>query len=241
MRWAAAIEVSRRGGELGAVRFQRNMMGEDSEDGKPTIEANPGSEFELPCRHFIVAIGQDADYSILPEGISVGESQTTSNPRLFVTGDFLTGSLDVIHAVADDKAVADEIDRFLSGEVRKKHHVSIELIDGETGCFRAHVLQKAPPMPLRSVVERASGNAEVEKGLSDGDTRVATTRCYLCNHKFEIDQDKCIHCDWCIDVSPRDCIKKVSRLFLDKDGAPSDYVQTDIAHEATYIYIDSDN
>jgi len=96
-------------------------------------------------------------------------------------------------------------------------------------------------MPLRSVVERASGDAEVEKGLSDGDTRVAATRCYLCNHKFEIDQDTCIHCDWCIDVSPRDCKKKVSRVFFDKDGAPSDYVQTDIAHEATYIYIDSDN
>jgi len=126
---------ARRGGELDVVRFQCNMMGEDGEDGKPNIKAIPGSEFELPCRHLIVAIGQDADYSILPEGISVGESQTTSRPKLFLTGDFLTGSLDVIHAVADAKAAADEIDRFLMGEVRRKHHVSIELIesDGETG------------------------------------------------------------------------------------------------------------
>ncbi len=231
-------------GSLRSVVFQRNVMGDDGSDaGKPRIVPIPGSEFELPCSHLIVAIGQDAETEILPEGIALADRQQTAEPKLFVTGDFLTGSLDVIHAVADGKSVADEIDRFLVGEVRKKFHVSIELIDndGETGRFRDHDLQEAPAMPLRSIVERAVGNAEVEKGLSDEATRVASSRCYLCNHKFEINQDSCIHCDWCIDVAPRDCIKKVSRLFVDEVGSPREYVQTDVAAEATYIYIDSDN
>jgi formate dehydrogenase major subunit len=164
-------------------------------------------------------------------------------PKVFVAGDFLTGSLDVIRAVSSGKAAADEIDRFLTGEVRKKQQVWIDLVenDGVTGRLRDHDLQHPHAMPLRTILERATGDVEVEKGLDKEAIRVAATRCYLCNYKFEIDQDKCIHCAWCIDAAPRDCIKKVSRIFTRSDGGPPDYVATDRAAEATYIYIDSDN
>ncbi|HUX49893.1 MAG TPA: FAD-dependent oxidoreductase [Spirochaetia bacterium] len=236
------VSVTTSGGKLTGVVFRRNRLGDDARTGKPRIVPIPDSDFEIPCSHLIVAIGQEQEWEVLPAGVSLGEAQRTTSPGIFAAGDFLTGSLDVIHAVAEGKAVADEIDRVLTGEVRKKHHVSIELIenDGETGRFRDHDLQHPHPMPLSTILERATGNAEVERGLTDDATHVAATRCYLCNHKFEIDQDKCIHCDWCIDAAPRDCIKKVSRLFVDADGAPKSYVETDAAREATYIYIDSD-
>ena len=68
-------------------------------------------------------------------------------------------------------------------------------------------------------------------------------RCYLCNHKFEIDQDRCIHCDWCIRVSPRDCIRRLSTLERDEKGQPIRWVEVpkDRERDATYIWIDSDN
>ena len=65
----------------------------------------------------------------------------------------------------------------------------------------------------------------------------------MCHYKFEIDQDKCIHCDWCIKVSPRECIRRLSRLERDADGQPLRFseVSADDADAATYIWIDSDN
>jgi formate dehydrogenase major subunit len=81
----------------------------------------------------------------------------------------------------------------------------------------------------------------VETGFTADEAKVNADRCYLCNYKYEIDQDKCIHCDWCIKVSPRECIRKLKYLFRDEDGAPTNYVETTVNREATYIWIDSDN
>jgi len=66
-------------------------------------------------------------------------------------------------------------------------------------------------------------------------------RCYLCNYKFEIDQDKCIHCDWCIRVSPRQCILRISRLETDERGQPVSWVEESKSapERATYIWINS--
>ena len=60
-----------------------------------------------------------------------------------------------------------------------------------------------------------------ELGFDKEAIEINARRCYLCNYKFEIDQDKCIHCDWCIKASPRSCIHGLTRLFTDEDGAPT--------------------
>lgn len=229
-------------GKLKSIIFTRNILEDAPEDGKPKMIPVENSEFEVPCEHLILAIGQKQDWEIISNDISLNEDQTTSSEKIFAAGDFLTGSNDVIHAVAEGKAVADKIDKFLSKEERKKFHVSVELIEngGETGRYRDHDLQKPGEMPTLDLLARAKENAEVETGLQGESILTASSRCYFCNYKFEINQDKCIHCDWCIDVAPRDCIKKVSRIFTDEDGAPTEYTETGLASEATYIYIDSD-
>lgn len=82
---------------------------------------------------------------------------------------------------------------------------------------------------------------EVEQGLSREAAKRSADRCYLCQNKYEIDQDRCIHCDWCIKVSPRECIRKVTRVFQNDDGVTTGYVETDLPKEATFIWIDSQN
>lgn len=238
------VAISAPGGQLESVSFVRNRIVGDPSSDKPKIEPIEGSEFVVPCKHLILAIGQEQDWSLLPEGLQINKDQTTTNPRVFVAGDYLTGASDVIHAVAEGKAAADTIDRALTKAIRKKTHISIELVSrsGETsGRLRSHDLQRPAPMNLLELAARASDSAEVERGFDDIATHVNATRCYLCNYKFEIDQDKCIHCDWCIEVAPRDCIKRVSRIFKDADGAPVEYIEANKAAESTYIYIDSDN
>lgn len=231
-------------GVLTGVRFVRNKVQETAAKGKPAILPIEGSEFVHPCHTLIVAIGQEQDFSILPSGLASGEGQKTNHSKIFFAGEFLTGSSDVIHSVAEGKAVADEIDRALMGSERKKKHVVIELIrdmgDGETGRQRAHDLQSPAPMPLTDIPGRARDNTEVEQGFTRNGIPVAATRCYLCHYKYSIDNNICIHCDWCIEVAPRACIKKVNQIITDADGFISDYVETDVSAQATFIHIDSD-
>ena len=232
-------------GKLQAIEFRRNMLG-DPEPGhtKPPIGAVEGSEFEVPCNLLIVAIGQTRQIECMPSSIRWdhdARDHDTSDPRVFVAGDFSYGGEDIINSVEDAKQASAKMDSFLTGEVRLKKHVVVEEIinRGETGRVRDHDVQPPKGMPVLPLYNR-DGVAEVELGL-DGEGRdIAATRCYFCHYKFEIDQDKCIHCDWCIKVAPRDCIKKVSRLFHDEDGGVKFEVEADLAAEATYIWIDSD-
>ncbi len=232
-------------GRLQAVTFIRNSLGEAGSGGgggdKPAITPVPGSEFEVPCDHLIMAIGQDWTLEILPGGAEFTDTHQTSREGLFCTGDFHYGSLDVIHAVADGKEVAAEVDRYLTGRVRKIRRVSITLESRDEGTDRVrdHDLTDPPEMPVHPL-EARRGNEEVKTGFSPAATDTHAWRCYLCNHKFEIDQDKCIHCDWCIKVSPRHCIIKLAELDLDSDGAPLSWSETDDSDEATYIWINSD-
>jgi ferredoxin len=77
------------------------------------------------------------------------------------------------------------------------------------------------------------------EGVELTEVEINALRCYLCNYKFEIDADKCIHCDWCVKVSPRDCIHGLTRLFTEADGAPTGYIKSATAPDATYVRIDS--
>ncbi|MDA0990971.1 MAG: FAD-dependent oxidoreductase [Verrucomicrobia bacterium] len=234
---AAKIE----NGKLTAVTFHRNMLGHAEKDHKPSITAIENSDFDVPCNLLIVAIGQVRTLDIMAKDVRATEGHETTHEKVFVAGDFYYGSLDVIHAVEDGKACADRIDRFLTGKRRLKKHVGVELIEtnGETGRVRDHDIQRPLTIPVLPLSQR-DGSAEVETGFTEALTGLHATRCYLCHYKFEINQDKCIHCDWCIKVAPRDCIKKISRLFHDADGNVKTEVEASLSHEATYIWIDSD-
>lgn len=239
---ATPVRARTEGGELVAVIFQRNVLERVAGEPKPRMVPVPDSEFEVPCRHLIVAIGQERDAALLPAGLSLTAGLRTSWPQVFVAGDFATGSDNVIRAVAGGKAVAEAIDTFLMGEPRLEQVVRIEAgaPRGETGRVRDHDLLIGAEMPLRAIPERAADDAEVEQGFDAELAQAHAQRCYLCHYKFEIDQDLCIHCDWCIAVAPRACIKRLARVELDQDGLVEASVEAPTASEGTYIWIDSD-
>jgi formate dehydrogenase major subunit len=95
-------------------------------------------------------------------------------------------------------------------------------------------------MSLLDLDTRMSPEQEVESGFSSEIAAVAATRCYLCNYKFTIDPDLCIHCDWCIQAAPRDCIQRVSNVISDGDGFPMRSIESELARETTFIHIDND-
>jgi NADPH-dependent glutamate synthase beta subunit-like oxidoreductase/ferredoxin len=229
-------------GKLQSVTFTRNMLASGTEGGKPKIVPVPDSAFEVLCQHLIIAIGQTQEFEILPSGLSLTDGFRTSVDKVFAAGDFATGSDNVIKAVANGKAVAREMDTFLMGSDRLRDVVKIDILDndGETGRVRDHDILTPAAMPVAPVTQRAQENHEVESGFTPEGTCTNANRCYLCHYKYEIDQDKCIHCDWCIQAAPRECIQRISRIFQDEDGVVDTAVEATLAHEATYIWIDSD-
>lgn len=235
------LSASIEDGKLKSVTFQRNALDDSRhEGGKPRIHAIEGTEEVYPCDLLIMAIGQTRELKILPEGVHQTEGHHTTHEKVFMAGDFNYGSFDVITAVKDGKEAAAKIDTLLMGEERRKDHIGITMLDtnGETGRVRDHDIQFPVSMPKLPLFDR-DGTAEVELGHTEEETQLHATRCYFCHYKYEINQDACIHCDWCIAVAPRDCINRVSRLFHDEDGAVTSSLEANLADETTYIWIDS--
>jgi formate dehydrogenase major subunit len=226
-------------GKIQAVTFCRNVLGASAYGRKPAITPVPQTDFDVPCDTLLFAIGQTQDFNILPTGVRLVEGHHTTQPGLLVAGDFCFGNADVITAVADGKSAADEIDTFLTGRQRRRTYLDVKPAQ-PTGRLRDHDLVEPPGMPVLPLAQRGMGD-EVDLGFGPEAADAHAWRCYLCNYKFEIDQDKCIHCDWCIKVSPRNCILRLSRLRLDADGAPLEWteVPADNADATTYIWIDS--
>ncbi|MDT8389874.1 MAG: FAD-dependent oxidoreductase [Lentisphaeria bacterium] len=239
----APVSARSKNGKITAVTFRRNMITRESDGEKRKVIPVENSEFDIPCANLIIAIGQQQDWSLLPDGVALTHDHATTQDNLFTAGDFSTGSNDVISAVAHGKSAADAIDTFLMGEARAFDAVSIEAIDldadGETGRLRDDDLRPPRSMPILPVPLRAEDDNEVETGHTEAEALSNANRCYFCHYKFEIDSDKCIHCDWCVGVSPRECIKRVSRVFHDEDGYVTSVMDASRAREGTYIWIDS--
>lgn len=248
------VKVIKEKGKLSAVVFQKNYLKRSEQSGKPEMIPVEGAFVEMPCNHLVIAIGQKQDYRLLPEDVQVLENYATSEPKLFAIGDFYSGSLDVIHAIADGKNVSAIVDTFLVGKERLRKGIQVEKghSNGENNRRRAHDVQRPTQMNAIPVAKRVSKamietegqkitvQPEVQVGFSDDQTALHATRCYFCHYKFQIDQDKCIHCNWCIDVTPRKCIQKVASFDKDADGIITQVNLAQTDEEASFIWIDSE-
>ena len=92
----------------------------------------------------------------------------------------------------------------------------------------------APMKPRLKELER-----EAETGFTAELAKQEAKRCYLCSLNFEIDVDNCIFCRYCIDVAPKDCIKLISGVEVEKDGSYGDLRETETWNQVRAIWIDN--
>ncbi|HIE15833.1 MAG TPA: FAD-dependent oxidoreductase, partial [Bacteroidales bacterium] len=111
-------------GRVKGIEFLRAEMVPDDKGGRPRPVAIEGSEEILEVDTVIGAIGQEGDYTFLPEDfkdkivvergrIKVNEYQQTGDPKVFAGGDAVNRRADAISAIADGYRAVKAIEKFL--------------------------------------------------------------------------------------------------------------------------------
>lgn len=184
---AAPVEILTHNGQLKSIRCIRMKLGKLDETGRRQPIPIKGSEFNLDADNVIIAIGQAVNKPMLPQGLEYTDSETlsvsattlqTNIEGVFAGGDVVSGSADVISAIAAGKNAAISIDRYLKGE---------SMVEG-----RAFPLKKVTDVPKEGVVTKARSVmpmlrpeerkdfAEVELGFSENEAIGEAGRCLRC-------------------------------------------------------------
>jgi formate dehydrogenase major subunit len=231
------------GNKVSGIEFWRTRM--EKTDAPPYRRSVPieNSQFIVPADSVILALGQTPDMNVVSKdltGLDKKGSQTGIE-GVFAAGDFVTGSLDVISAIAGGRKCARAIDEYLIGEKRKQTVVRLENHE-TTDRQRSYDFIDKVKMNTIEMEERLSNPAsEVETGYDEARAFEESKRCYLCNLKYEIDPLACIYCSACIDVAPKDCIKMINNVVINPDGTYGAYEETGEWNKVVSIAIDNAN
>lgn len=188
---AAPVEVIAIDGRMNGIRLVRMELGEPDESGRRRPIPVEGSEFEMEFDNLILAIGEEADLSFLPQGTALSEGRVDG--KIFAGGDVATGAGTVVEAIASGHRAAETIHRYLQGlpepPVQEPVVVPFERINTDYFDHRPRVHG-----PVLAVPERIRNFDEVERGFSREEGILEAQRCFSCG--------TCDQCDNCITYCP---------------------------------------
>jgi len=198
---AVPVKILGKGRKVQAVECLRTKPGKPDESGRRTPVAVQGSNFSLKVDSLILAVGERADLSFLPEGMKTGDGLITIDSwgrtnlrKIFAGGDAATGEGYVSKAIASGRRGASAVERYLQGATTDLPGNSQEVVR-----FEKINLDYFPPMPRTDVPvlpvnKRAGAFREVHGGLSGSQAKKEAERCFSCG--------SCIQCNVCLMVCP---------------------------------------
>ncbi|HSP35240.1 MAG TPA: FAD-dependent oxidoreductase, partial [Thermoanaerobaculia bacterium] len=192
---ALPIRIARHG-SLAELTCVRMHLGEPDASGRrqPVRESGPAAEFVVRCDKVILALGQSADISMLPEGNEIHDNGhvvgITSAP-LFIGGDLGKNEGTVAAAIGSGRRAALQIHCTLTG-----HDMMLpeEREVAAANIVRTRTFAHAPRQRSATI----DGNlrehtfAEVHRGIADASAEAK--RCFSCG--------VCNSCDRCLTYCP---------------------------------------
>jgi len=194
-------------------------------NGKRQVEEIAGTDHLIPCDLIIWAVGQQPDFTFLPEdtrirklssmGIEADEEMMTSMPGVFVAGDVRRGTtFFVVDAIGEGHHVARCIDRYLRGEAGipepprlpvatyTKEEVAQMMDIGWAANGERAKIRTIP------VQERQNNFKEVDLALTEEEALAEAERCLRCG--------VCSECLECLSACERGAINHdMKDSFLD--------------------------
>jgi ferredoxin len=242
------------GEKVSGVRFVRTGQGALGRDGRRLPVDIPDAQLDISADTVILATGQFPDTQwmgaalarnlVAQDGwLSSGSAQETSQPKLFVAGDFALGATTLIEAIGHARECARKVDASLNGMMRFPAQVFASpafqsKVAGGRDTGRTPSMNVIPihPMPMLPADARDL-DAEVEIGFSPDTATEEASRCYLCHYKFEIIDEKCVLCDECLNVKPVEgCIVEIASLCRDDEGRITGYTRVEAGKTDSLYY-----
>jgi 2-oxoacid:acceptor oxidoreductase delta subunit (pyruvate/2-ketoisovalerate family) len=160
----------------------------------------------LLCDTVLLALGQSADLSLLPEGWELGNGRLFRDGQplpVFAAGDVATGDGTVTHAIGDGRRVAGRLLEAIGVEaepfVRPDKAAAVPVTDIRLD----HFVTIPPAHERRSTPEtRSRSFNEVSRGLADG---MEAHRCFSCGD--------CTSCDTCLVFCPEGIIRRKDAFY----------------------------
>jgi heterodisulfide reductase subunit A len=194
-------------------------------NGKRQVEEIPGTDHLIPCDLIIWAVGQQPDFTFLPEdtrirklssmGIEANEEMMTSMPGVFVAGDVRRGTtFFVVDAIGEGHHVARCIDRYLRGEagIPEPPRLPIATYTKEEVAQMMDIgwAAKGERAKIRTIPahERQNNFKEVDLALTEEEAIAEAERCLRCG--------VCSECLECLSACERGAINHdMKDSFLD--------------------------
>ena len=191
----APVEVVRRDGSVVGIRCvgTRPAAGYVPGATSGAWEPAPGSEEELEATTILVAVGEEPDPSILPEGAGieisgwagiVADPQTLATGRagIFAGGDVVSGPKTIIDAVASGRRAAASVHEYLSGATDGEGEI-LATVRYVTAPERVLALDLATrprahaPLPM----VQPGSFAATQVGFDEATARSEADRCFRCD------------------------------------------------------------
>jgi len=156
---------------------------------------------KLPCDHVLLALGQGADLSLLPNGWQLQDGRVSKDGApmmVFAAGDVATGDGTVTHAIGSGRRAADLLLQALGFDVEVFQRPERERSVPATDIRFDHFASRPPAHGAHErLAHRKHSFLEVNAGLDDA---AEAHRCFSCGH--------CTRCDTCLVYCPEGIIRR---------------------------------
>ena len=189
----APVNVDVRDGAVVGLRCVETRPAAPAAEAGAAWEPIPGSDLDLPATTILVAVGEEPDPSILPEGAGIevsGSAGIVADPAtlatgrvgIFAGGDVVSGPKTIIDAVAAGRRAAASIHEYLAG-VADGERIILAAVRYPTApeTLLSLDLSKLPraraPLPM---IQAGSFEA-TQVGFDEATARAEAGRCFRCD------------------------------------------------------------
>jgi NADPH-dependent glutamate synthase beta subunit-like oxidoreductase/Pyruvate/2-oxoacid:ferredoxin oxidoreductase delta subunit len=196
---AAVTEVKANGKGVTSVTYVSQRPTGKFEGGRALYEPIPGSDRAIDADTVLVAVGEEPDPSILPEGAGIATSgfsgivadagMATSRKGVFAGGDVVSGAKTIIHAVGAGRRAAGSIHEYLSGSRNGEAEIMATVrVPKAPEPVLTVDLAARPRIGMELPAYQPGSFAATQPSLDPATAKLEASRCFRCDAVYRCEQ-----------------------------------------------------